>query len=160
MIIMIIIIIITILIIMTIMMIIITSSFAIIIDITITSPSASSPSSSPLLYQYHHQLFHHVIIMSPSCHHHHVITFSCQSMPCQHAARSIRLRDAAYLKEAVESMLQLLFSDYSQVRVASAATLSRARRKLDVAMMYLRRQTISDIGIPNLSIQLSYLPCN
>jgi len=74
-------------------------------------------------------------------------------------ARSIKLRDAAYLKAAVESLLQLLFSDFSTVRVASAATLSRARRKLDVAMMYLRRQTLRDVGIHNLSIQLSYSFC-
>ena len=72
-------------------------------------------------------------------------------------ARSINLRDGAYLKEALESMLQLMFDDWSSVQVPSAATLSRARRKLDVAMMYHRRQELRDIGIKNLSIQLGLL---
>lgn len=89
--------------------------------------------------------------MGPS-HHPSLSTDSMRLFP-----RSIRLRSASYLKTAVESMLQLLFSDYSTVKVASASTLSRARRKIDVAMMFLRRQQLSDVGIKNLSLQLSFL---
>lgn len=70
--------------------------------------------------------------------------------------RSIRLRDASHLKQAVESMLQLLFNDFSDVNVASAASLSRARRKIDVSMMLLRRQQWRDIGISSGSIQLCF----
>lgn len=53
--------------------------------------------------------------------------------------------------------MQLMFDDWSSIKVPSAATLSRARRKLDVAMMYHRRQELQDIGIKNLSIQIGYL---
>ncbi len=71
--------------------------------------------------------------------------------------RSIRLRDAAHLKHAVESMLQLLFNDYGTVSVASKASLSRARRKVDVAMMFLRRRCWRDAGFKGTSVQLGFL---
>lgn len=71
------------------------------------------------------------------------------------ASRSIRLRDSSDLKRAIEGVLQLMFEDYHQVSVASSATLSRARRKVDLAMMIHRRQEWVDTGISNSSIQLS-----
>ena len=73
------------------------------------------------------------------------------------ALRAIKLRDSKNLKQAVEATLQLLFDDYSSLKVPSAATMSRARRKVDVAMMYLRRSELEATGIAESSIQLSFL---
>ena len=69
--------------------------------------------------------------------------------------RSRRLRDTADLQQAIQGVLQLMFEDYNEVTVASAATLSRARRKVDLAMMIHRRQQWVDIGVASTSIQLS-----
>lgn len=54
-------------------------------------------------------------------------------------------------------MLQLMFDDFREVQVPSAATLCRARPKVDLAMMYLRRRELAKMGIGSLSIQLSHL---
>ena len=74
-----------------------------------------------------------------------------------HQPRTRQLRNAADLQKSAEGMLQLLFSDYSQVKVPSPATASRARRKVDLAMMAHRRLQLQDIGVHNLSFQLSVL---
>lgn len=51
-----------------------------------------------------------------------------------------------------------MFNDYTEVECApSAPTISRGRRKIDVAMMYFRRDELKAIGLPNLSIQVSSL---
>ena len=70
--------------------------------------------------------------------------------------RSIHLRDASRMKATVEAVLQLVFSDYCDVWVPSAATISRARRKIDLAYMFLRRFEWIGRGIKNHSIQLSF----
>ena len=56
-------------------------------------------------------------------------------------------------------MLQLLFNDYSNVTVASPSSLCRARRKVDLAMMILRRKQWQDIGLSKVSIQLGSMAC-
>lgn len=53
-------------------------------------------------------------------------------------------------------MLQLLFNDYSDVKVPSPATLSRARRKIDLAMVLMRRAQWRDRGIGQCTVQLSF----
>lgn len=75
--------------------------------------------------------------------------FACLSL------RSIRLRSATDLKASIEGTMQLLFEDYSSVKVASAPTMSRARRKIDLALMFLRRLEWEQLGIHNCSLQLS-----
>ena len=52
--------------------------------------------------------------------------------------------------------MQLLFSDYSRIATPSASTLSRARRKVDLAMMHDRRKHW-DANIAETSIQLGSL---
>ena len=77
--------------------------------------------------------------------------------------RAIRLRDGATLKRALEATLQLLFEDYSELqRVPSGPTMSRGRRKIDLALMFLRRFEWQSIGTLECSIQLrvlAYLDC-
>lgn len=55
--------------------------------------------------------------------------------------------------------MQLLFDDWREVVVPSPATLSRARPKVDLAMMHLRRLELSEVGIENMSVQLSFSAC-
>jgi hypothetical protein len=69
--------------------------------------------------------------------------------------RTIRLRDAKALKKTVEAALELLFDDFSDVSVPSAPTMSRARRKIDLAIMFMRRQELAERGLEDCSVQLS-----
>ena len=68
--------------------------------------------------------------------------------------RSINLRDASTLKKTIDATLQLLFEDYTDVKVPSSATMSRARRKVDLAMMHFRRHEWQQTTFEPVSIQL------
>ena len=71
---------------------------------------------------------------------------------------TVHLRDASALKKTVEATLQLLFEDYSSVKLPHSSTMSRARRKVDLSMMFMRRLEWEQTGFQPISVQLS-VPC-
>ena len=71
--------------------------------------------------------------------------------------RTVHLRDASALKKTVEATLQLLFEDYSSVKLPHSSTMSRARRKVDLSMMFMRRLEWEQTGFQQISVQLSPL---
>ena len=54
--------------------------------------------------------------------------------------------------------MQLVFADFSEVKVPSGATMSRARAKVDAALMVMR-QYFWRSHVRDRSIQLGFLTC-